>query len=75
MSVTAERQRGRKTEAAHDHKEGRGLVTGHVRDARPADRPAARWLVAVVLLHRDPTYMEAAGEAAGSLIRAATANA
>jgi AcrR family transcriptional regulator len=30
---------------------------------------------AVVLLHRDPTYMEAAGEAAGSLIRAATANA
>jgi AcrR family transcriptional regulator len=30
---------------------------------------------AVVLLHRDPTYMEAAGEAASSLIRAATANA
>ncbi|MGO8185175.1 TetR/AcrR family transcriptional regulator [Rhizobium leguminosarum] len=30
---------------------------------------------AVVLLHRDPTYMEAAGEAAGSLTRAATVNA
>lgn len=29
----------------------------------------------VVLLHRDPTYMEAAGEAAASLIRAATENA
>lgn len=29
---------------------------------------------AVVLLHRDPTYMEAAGEAAASLICAATAN-
>lgn len=29
---------------------------------------------ALVLLHRDPTYMEAAGEAAGSLVRAAQAD-